>query len=229
MRLLKQYRGFYFSHEGRLNRKNFFLCSIELWAFFELFYCPFFLIELLTNNTNPLLFDGILFVLSLLFCIGMTSISIKRLHDLNLSGRWVVLPLSFAAGFLIITGLFRGQIESEQLEFLLLIFIFLYICSSIILFILTCIILFFVKGTNGDNKYGLDLLQVEDLNMPRLPRVMNIFLVLFMCVYIPFSWFIESQKPEVKKMEEDIKMLMKPMKQYTKPEPKEKKDIKNIK
>ena len=225
MNLLKQYLSFYSSFEGRLNRKNFFLCFIELFAFFSLFSCPFFIIELLTNNTNSILSQGAFFILTLLYCIGMTSVSVKRLHDLNLSGYWVILPLFFFVVFWIIRLLLGEEIGAQLVPFPLMMVLFLYICSGVILFILTGIILFFIKGTKGDNKYGLDLLQTENLNIPRLPKSMVFFLVLFTCVYTPISIFFESQKQEVKKANEEMKKLMKQdIKKL-----KEKKDIRDAK
>lgn len=137
-----------------------------------------------------MLFEGIDLILTLFVCRGIVSISVKRLHDLNLSGYWIILPLFFLAGFLIFGLLF----DEEQASFPLIMVGFLYISSGIILF--------FVKGTNGDNKYGLDLLQMENLNIPRLPNLIVAFLFLFMSVYIPAYIFIEVQKEREKLVKE---------------------------
>jgi len=122
----------YFSHEGRLNRKPFFLMYLGV------VFCQFIVGRIWGSVSNVELVSdvGVLFAIIFTFLaavlflssgIFMLTQSIKRLHDLNKSG-WYIL-IRFAAfipfiGFLIVLAF----------EFYLLL----------------------IKGTEGPNQFGPD-------------------------------------------------------------------------
>lgn len=78
----------YFSYEGRLNRKRYFLRSLALWL-----VCVFL------GSILAVLFAPIGFVAAAILLISSVMLSIRRLHDLNKSGWFVLISFIPVIGF----------------------------------------------------------------------------------------------------------------------------------
>lgn len=96
----------YFDFKGRVGRKTFWLFSLNIF---------------LINFILGMLSLGVIsMILSLIILLPSLGISIRRLHDINASGWWILLALIPVLG-------------------------------GLILIVLACI-----KGTQGENKYGVE-------------------------------------------------------------------------
>lgn len=151
--------GKYFSYHGRLNR----------WAFFKkLFFCfftsiviviPSLLIVVQKLNTLDTAFYVIMTIITSPFYAYVMVMSIKRLHDLNISGK---LFIAYVAVLLIFNTIIFALVGPDPNKVLLLqdniIFKIISIISSIINLALL-ITLFFIRGSKGENKYGPDPLE----------------------------------------------------------------------
>ena len=99
----------------------------------------------------PLLLD-VQYVLVLFIIIGEVSIQIKRLHDLNFSGWWLlVAALLTAPGGLAIDPRINLPLP-EPLRYIL-------IAVNIVIGLSFMVSCFFIKGSKGENKYGKDPLE----------------------------------------------------------------------
>ena len=119
---------FWLSPNGRRNRKPYILYNVAVWLLSGV-------IALLT--AVPLVgwaFGVLLFYAN---CINV----IKRLHDVDMSGWWAVVPAVVSVGLLAAGSLIIGTIA-----FFVNVFLWIY--------------LIFKKGTEGENKYGSDPLEV---------------------------------------------------------------------
>ena len=102
------------------------------------------------------------FVVVPLCVLGVTSVPVKRLHDLNLSGRWFLIGVGILSSLDITLRVIEKisplklQIARETIFLLentaFVIFISLFICL---------IILCFKKGVSGNNRYGPDPLSIK--------------------------------------------------------------------
>lgn len=132
-----------FSFSGRIGRWKYFKFKISLIILF--FISTFFFVLMLNA---PFIFKGsmletILYIVYLFFVISMFIITLalftRRLHDLNLSGLWIIIYLIFIVFI---------NVSKIQLLYQIPFFIELALC--------------FIKGTNGPNKYGEYPLQSSD-------------------------------------------------------------------
>ena len=150
----------YFSFKGRLNRKPFL-------TFYQKMFAALLIALILSTFDDSNIMRIITaifgwFVAAPLCLLGVTSFPVKRLHDLNFSGRWFLIGV----GILFSLDITLRVIEkvsslklqvAEETVFLLenvtfIVFIPLFICL---------IILCFKKGVKGHNKYGPDPLSIE--------------------------------------------------------------------
>lgn len=114
------------------------------------------LIASLLVYVSPLLALIIESTISALSLILYYVFMIKRLHDLNFSGKYVVCYFLFLVIFFTMISSYYPLIDYSILSpFLLLFFII-----NIVLFIL----LFFIRGTKGNNKYGSDPFDFTDVS-----------------------------------------------------------------
>jgi uncharacterized membrane protein YhaH (DUF805 family) len=169
------YKRFLFSFKGRINRAKYWLATLMIlcWMIFVLevlaAVAPIFGIGgplainvigisasiQLTDDDAPskisLLLQLVTIPLTLLFGCCYAAVSIKRLHDRNKSGWWMV-------PFIVATGVYDqfanrlgGSYAAAVLGF-----------AVFILFIWGLVEMYFLKGTNGPNRFGPDPLAPRD-------------------------------------------------------------------
>ena len=88
----------YLTSKGRLNRRDYLFLSV----------LPFIFAPLLLDIISPVL--GI--ITSVLFLIPFTTTSIKRMHDINISGKWL---LTLFIIVLALTGYLSYSITSQTI------------------------------------------------------------------------------------------------------------------
>lgn len=71
--------------------------------------------------------------------------TVKRLHDMNLSGWWVFAPALVSVPFIVISGF----TSSSTLSILSLL-------GLALILLITIVVLYFIKGTEGENRFGSD-------------------------------------------------------------------------
>mgnify|MGYP000049220113 CR=1 FL=1 len=110
----------YFSTEGRLNRKPFIqyiiFLIIMLLAFIGIItilgLASAISIAILSENINdlnlliqveiiPIVLAGIVSIILIILFLPLNFLMIRRLHDLNFSGWWIIFPIVFPCGYFI--------------------------------------------------------------------------------------------------------------------------------
>lgn len=119
---MKKLLNMYFSFSGRLNRYRYFIYSLPLGIILLVAY----LASLAVNTYTSL---GIFMLIAVVCSISGASLSVRRLHDLDRAGWWVLINLLSSIPIL--------KIIACIFDFYLL----------------------FAPGTKGSNQYGEDLLQ----------------------------------------------------------------------
>jgi len=119
-------------------------------AFITLFIFTFIVSSITSRLSSTL--SGIVMVL---FFIPQLSMNIRRLHDTNTSGKWLILP--YVLGGLTMASFFLLFFNLPM--FLMVIFA----TSTFISIIYVGIKLFFESSDELDNKYGAPLKRVEQL------------------------------------------------------------------
>lgn len=145
--------SFWFSPFGRTSRSDY-------WSGLVV---PFLVVFVLIAVLSPIVLedrstDAVILTLLTLFAISHTFCSIRRLHDLGLSG-WLVLalviPMILGLGYLFEPSLFnwRAVIEPrEETRFLILALVTLVIAP----FAYVLALVWFTMGKDGMNRYGKD-------------------------------------------------------------------------
>lgn len=149
---LKTRRYFYLS--GRSPRSEYIIYYLFLSVagfLFSIFGTV--AIFVLTRIFSTFGFPLVPMLLGLLFCaylgLPMLFISVRRMHDIGISGLWILAPILLAficAAIIILNEKFGYSIPSNIADFLM-----------ILAGVIQVLILFasvFVKGSAGDNKYG---------------------------------------------------------------------------
>ena len=165
MNSLKQYFKFHFSFRGRLNRKAYILIILKelLLIFLFAFALGVGIPALEHIEINKSIITLVIIILASAFFPVIISVSVsqltcivKRLHDLNLSGYWLLLvgSLSFVGNVIL---------ELIELSVISLPFVIEMVVAllSLIIGLGSIICLLFIRGTKGDNKYGPDPLQTR--------------------------------------------------------------------
>ena len=117
----------YFDFQGRSSRSEFW------W---------FFLLDILINiSVGYSEFIFLLMLWHIATIVGFIALTIRRLHDLNRSGLWFLIPLSISLGETIYLEIQTSQ-SSYTLEIIVLI-------PWIIL-----LVYFIFPGTKGHNRFG---------------------------------------------------------------------------
>lgn len=138
-----------FSFKWRMNRLPFFLYNVLLLAvIYGISY-------LLTYFWLLDKFDA-QFLISFIFIYPGLALMIKRFHDKDRSGKWII-PLYIGSMALAVITYYYVSVMPGYLFSILSL---LYMASTIALIVVT-IILLFVKWTKGKNKYGKDLLKTK--------------------------------------------------------------------
>lgn len=125
--------------QGRLGRVRYFSYILVILS-------VFILLLVSVRNIFGVMGDEI-FIFYAVFFFAVVILTIRRLHDLNLSGWWALLiPISFA----ITMGMLLAFIFSPSTPF----FVTLIIWSMLGLNIVAFSLLIFWKGTAGSNRFG---------------------------------------------------------------------------
>ncbi len=136
---------------GRASRNEYW----SSWLFIQL--TSIFLL-IFAFRARPLLLIFILF--SILIIIPSLAVTTRRLHDVNKSGYWLIVPLplifiSYLSLFLL--SLFSPENQSEGLNLFQIISIITYITGIFMASLWYCFPIFMFltqKGDEGSNKYG---------------------------------------------------------------------------
>ena len=136
---------------GRASRNEYW----SSWLFIQL--TSIFLL-IFAFRVRPLLLIFILF--SILIIIPSLAVTTRRLHDVNKSGYWLIVPLplifiSYLSLFLL--SLFSPENQSEGLNLFQIISIITYITGIFMASLWYCFPIFMFltqKGDEGSNKYG---------------------------------------------------------------------------
>ena len=153
---VKKYLGFCFSFRGRLNRKDFTMLGLGLIFLASIFNQFLFALEPLYESSidyKKLFFAVMMTVTFLVFVlsgISFLSVQARRLHDLNFSGWWLVLIVSF---YLLMSILGQDMLSFQSLSYSLKSFIVLIL---LLLNLGYLVVMCSVKGVKGSNKYGPD-------------------------------------------------------------------------
>ena len=180
--LFKNFANF----SGRAPRKEFWTFALFNWIiaiivgllqfFIELVGVPFMVAyELYMNPMMVIvwLLSIVYFIWQMFIWIPSISISIRRLHDINRTGWWYLLPLPFNIVFIIslVIGIafFIGAGQSYSSRDVDMFFAFggvtmvvaiVFIIFSVITNIVL-LIFYILKGTEGNNRFGKDPLQTS--------------------------------------------------------------------
>ena len=159
--LVKKFLNFCFSFKGRLNRKAFFFSWLKLVGL--TFACAIIVALMAALSALfpiylkiPILLLAIIGVLGLIvIIIGMVGIQIRRLHDLNFSGWWLLLiMLSTMPGSLAMDPKINLPLPDSLRTILIVLYFIAALCWLIGFF--------FIKGSKGENKYGKDPLESSE-------------------------------------------------------------------
>jgi uncharacterized membrane protein YhaH (DUF805 family) len=141
MRPLKRYADF----SGRAPRA-------EYWWFYLAYIIFLIVVEILTRIS---VFFGILGLAYLALIIPMIAVAVRRLHDINRTGWWLLAPLGpYLIGFaMILPAMMSGAGGPPSFTGLGIAGIFMAIgmVLAIVLFIFSLL-----PGTRGPNRYGPD-------------------------------------------------------------------------
>ena len=200
MESLIQYFKYYFSLKGRLNRKAYFFIVLkaDLLTFLYILSCA--LTAIILGQENKIIIISILVMF--VFLIVMISVqvifcTIKRLHDLNLSGYWWLLLLLLSLAFSFVRSIVElSFIQSFVVEVIAFFVGLLGFVFSICLFVM--------KGTEGKNKYGYDPLEKDDKPSSKSALLLMISPAV-VCLLISMS--IPSEKSFKTKLVEMVKVL----------------------
>lgn len=138
----------YFSFKGRACRKEFFgflLVSIILAFIINI-------IVSIAGDDNLLnITDAI--IIAILF-IPYTAVLVRRFHDLNLSGWWVLLPPVFIAVMMCVESVFFSEVATISDLYLITPFRLIYRIVNVILILAINLFVPAIKGNSNPNKYG---------------------------------------------------------------------------
>ncbi|GKX28057.1 aminopeptidase [Vallitalea longa] len=90
---MKQLRGMFFNFKGRLNRLRYFLYGLPLSIIIGIAYYITMYNLYFSMRTSTYILIIIYFLVLIICFISGISLTIRRLHDLNLSGWFVLIEL----------------------------------------------------------------------------------------------------------------------------------------
>lgn len=142
----------FFGIEGRLNRLSYLLLLILLAALYLLFMYIVSKVFVINNNVLPL------HILKIITFIIFIFLTIKRCHDFNKSGFFMII---YVAAYIVIS----------QAGNLLLIYLYAFSVDTLIIImniIIKAVFLLYIilkPGTNGKNQYGNKPEKLFDLGL----------------------------------------------------------------
>ena len=137
----------YFSFQGRANRSRFWLTVLILYA--ALFGGILLSVPFVLLGPAQYVVEGVVVIA---FLVAAVANSVRRLHDRNRSGWWLLL-IAVVPAILSVFG--QALMETESGQGLGAIFALLSLPLSLWAFVeLGCL-----KGTTGPNRFGADPLQ----------------------------------------------------------------------
>lgn len=144
------YTHFLFSFDGRINRKKFWICNLQVFVASALFFLAVISIGSATGAFDRYNSAGLpLFLLLggnfIAVMVALLSLNVRRLHDRGKSG-WVLLIYIFLPAVL------QGISEGLGSGFVSVLLALLSVGISLWYFVETG----FLRGTTGPNLYGPD-------------------------------------------------------------------------
>lgn len=138
----------YFSFTGRLNRKAFFLFYVKM----SLVLLGVLILSLFEGSLMRIITMLLsVFIVFPVCLVGATTLPVKRLHDLSLSGKWFLVGIGLVSSLDILLRVIYKVSPKQNTELLetttFILFIPVFICY---------LFLFFKKGVKGRNKWGDD-------------------------------------------------------------------------
>ena len=159
--------GFLFSPQGRVSRKSIWLFALALFGV----QLAATVVDIASGMGTPGSPGPLAAVLALFFLWPSIAISIKRFHDRDMSGWWVLLPLGVLIGGLVLLmalglGGVLASFSAASLDDppaasgamvgagLLYLLVYLLVVAGVALF--QIVQLYFLPGTSGPNRFGGD-------------------------------------------------------------------------
>lgn len=146
----------YLTFSGRAGRAEYWL----FWLFLMLSSLSFTIVEMATkaagSTTATLLIDGVNMLFSLFMFMPNLAVGVRRLHDIDRTGWWLLLPVGMSvAGGVIGVALATSRSGGGAPMALAAIGL---IVGAIVLFVFTLL-----PGTRGGNRFGPDP-RIDDLS-----------------------------------------------------------------
>lgn len=150
----------WFSVKGRATRSEFWAkFGINFGVSFIIGFIEGFLLATLPNSRqvvwNVTLLVIILWIAYIPLCIDMIMTNIRRFHDLNITGWWLLLPFGISLLGVFLRMMFKFSNNYSIEEYIYAVVLFQYLIPSAIN-IVYLIKLGCYAGTHGPNKYGLN-------------------------------------------------------------------------
>ncbi len=167
----------FFTFDGRLNRWKFFKYNAILWIIGAVLQAiaaamfPSVVTTATTTQNVPGVMGVILGVWGLVTAVASISLACRRLHDLNCSGWWQLLPIGAILIFIFAVvgiSIFTGVVSEGGSQQIVGAFLGSFLLGWLALFIFNLgymIFLYCIKGTEGPNKYGEDPLAFVETNL----------------------------------------------------------------
>ena len=138
-----------FFWDGRLNRKKYVLINIIIFLITALVS---YIAYLSCEMSNFVIYFLICFIYYCLIYWIVTAAQIKRLHDRNKSAAWILVYYTSLLVLLVLAIVIYKFRKDGKFYYHLLGLTSIPILGLLWFFIET----FFIRGTHGDNKYGVD-------------------------------------------------------------------------
>ena len=146
---MSQFFKFHCGLKGRINRLAFFIWMAIYYGIATIFALILEFVGFTEESLNHIGGIIILVIFVPVYLLwGWMSIAntVKRLHDMNLSGWWVFAPALVSVPFIVIGGF----TSSSTLSILSLL-------GLALILLVTIVVLYFIKETEGENRFGSDL------------------------------------------------------------------------
>ena len=147
----------FFKFDGRVNRAPFWIAALV----FAVINIALFFVGYVTEQNG--IFQAVNGMLSIVILISSIAVGVKRLHDRNKSG-WYLLLFYFAPGVFAAAGVLVGEFMEDS-EIIATVLTLLAVALMVWAFVeLACL-----RGTVGANPYGPDPVAPATIPPVRLP------------------------------------------------------------